>query len=143
MALHQVNWYLKHHTNAWVSCDASHTLTVQPVCRISALLLPKQGLADLVDRKAYSFEGPNGDSVVEAPVPPSMADDVEIYRSRLVEAVRPDATEFTEQGYVPRHCTLTALDQRKRHSCDFYASPRSEFVQRLWVFVMLVMLPAK
>jgi len=46
-----------------------------------------QGLVDLVDRKAYSFEGPNGDSVVEGPVPESMAAEVEQHRSRLVEAV--------------------------------------------------------
>ena len=47
-----------------------------------------QGLVDLVDCKAYSFEGPNGDSVVEGPVPESMAADVELFRGRLVEAVR-------------------------------------------------------
>jgi hypothetical protein len=62
--------------------------------RCVSVLLPKQGLVDLVDRKAYSFEGPNGDSVVEAPVPASMAADVELYRSRLVEAVRDSAFQL-------------------------------------------------
>ena len=52
------------------------------------LLKPLQGLVHLVDRKAYTFEGPNGDSVVEGPVPESMAADVEHYRNMLVEAVR-------------------------------------------------------
>ena len=43
---------------------------------------------DLVERRAFTFEGPNGDDVIEGPIPADMASDVEILRAKLVEAVR-------------------------------------------------------
>ena len=46
-----------------------------------------RGLVDLVDRKAYAFEGPSGDKVVEVPVPGDMAAEVEARRAELVERV--------------------------------------------------------
>ena len=66
-----------------------------------------QGLVDLVDRKAYTFEGPNGDAVVEGPVPDSMAPDVERYRSKLVEAVRRCARRELTRARAGLSCRVT------------------------------------
>ena len=50
-------------------------------------LMP-QGLVDLIYRKAYTFEGPNGDEVTEGPLPADMIELVDQFRAKLVEAVR-------------------------------------------------------
>ena len=47
-----------------------------------------QGLVDLIERKAYHFEGPFGDDVTEVPVPAELAAEVDAARNKLVEAVR-------------------------------------------------------
>lgn len=47
---------------------------------------------DLIYRKAYTFEGPNGDDVTEGPVPADMVTAVEHFRSKLIEAVRAAAS---------------------------------------------------
>ena len=78
--------------HSWANTSAAVRIQLEAECDlITGVMhgcLPRQGLVDLVDRKAYSFEGPNGDSVVEGPVPESMEAEVEQHRSRLVEAVR-------------------------------------------------------
>mmetsp|Transcript_8784 Transcript_8784/g.18768 ORF Transcript_8784/g.18768 Transcript_8784/m.18768 type:complete len:784 (-) Transcript_8784:787-3138(-) len=44
-----------------------------------------QGVVDLVERKAFKFEGPKGDKVVEVPVPDNLKEEMEIRRQELVE----------------------------------------------------------
>ncbi len=46
-----------------------------------------EGVIDLLDRTAYYFDGPNGETVRKAPIPDGYADKVEEWRSKLVEAV--------------------------------------------------------
>ncbi|KAL6771325.1 hypothetical protein ACKKBG_A25895 [Auxenochlorella protothecoides x Auxenochlorella symbiontica] len=46
-----------------------------------------KGLIDLVERKAFVFEGPSGDSVVEIPVPVEFMAEMEAKRTELVERV--------------------------------------------------------
>ncbi len=45
------------------------------------------GVIDLVENKAYTFEGPAGEKVVEIPVPEDMTDQIEEYRNILLEKV--------------------------------------------------------
>ncbi|HHO51998.1 MAG TPA: elongation factor G [Deltaproteobacteria bacterium] len=45
------------------------------------------GVVDLVDRKAYYFDGDNGEVVREAEIPAEMVDDVNAYREELIDAV--------------------------------------------------------
>lgn len=45
------------------------------------------GVVDLIERKAYTFEGEHGEQVKEIPVPDDMKDIVEEYRGKLVEKV--------------------------------------------------------
>lgn len=45
------------------------------------------GVVDLIERKAYTFEGEHGEKVKEIPVPDDMKDIVEEYRGKLVEKV--------------------------------------------------------
>jgi elongation factor G len=46
-----------------------------------------EGVVDIIRRVSYHFEGQNGEQVVEGPVPEDMQDDVEKWRSLLVEKV--------------------------------------------------------
>lgn len=45
------------------------------------------GVIDLIERKAYDFEGEKGVNVVEIPMPEDMVDEVEIKRAELIEAI--------------------------------------------------------
>src|SRR5262245_8908259 len=46
-----------------------------------------EGVVDLVKMKAYRFEGPNGDRIVEGPVPADMADAASMFSDQLMEAI--------------------------------------------------------
>ncbi|MCB9798361.1 elongation factor G [Candidatus Nomurabacteria bacterium] len=52
------------------------------------------GVVDLIQRKAYKFEGNMGMDVVEMEIPADMADKVEQYRSKLVEKVAEADEDF-------------------------------------------------
>ena len=67
-----------------------------------------QGLVDLIERRAFAFEGPSGDQVTERPLPSDMERDVELWRSKLVEAVR--------------SCDVL---------CD-HAGPKVSFIKAVW-----------
>jgi elongation factor G len=45
------------------------------------------GLIDLLEKKAYHFEGANGEKIVEIPIPADMTEQVEKYRAEMVEKV--------------------------------------------------------
>lgn len=45
------------------------------------------GVVDLIERKAFGFEGENGEKVVEIPVPDDLKEKMEEYRNKLVEKV--------------------------------------------------------
>ncbi len=46
-----------------------------------------RGVVDLVTMKAYTFDGPNGEKIVEADIPADMTDDAAKYREEMLEAV--------------------------------------------------------
>ncbi|HNU96099.1 MAG TPA: elongation factor G [Candidatus Magasanikbacteria bacterium] len=45
------------------------------------------GLIDLVEEKAYKFEGKNGENIVEIPIPEDMKDNVVKYRAEMIEKI--------------------------------------------------------
>jgi elongation factor G len=45
------------------------------------------GIIDLIEKKAYKFEGENGEKIVEMPIPDDMKDEVEKTRATMVEKV--------------------------------------------------------
>ncbi len=45
------------------------------------------GVIDLIERKAYTFEGNNGEKITEIPIPENMKEKVEEFRSTLLEKV--------------------------------------------------------
>lgn len=51
------------------------------------------GVIDLILRKAYKFEGDNGEQIIEIPIPDDMKDKVEQYRHKVVEK----ASEFDDE----------------------------------------------
>jgi len=46
-----------------------------------------EGIVDLVEQKAYHFEGKNGENIIEIPVPEAMKDQVAEYRAKMIEKV--------------------------------------------------------
>ncbi len=51
-----------------------------------------EGVVDLIERKAYYFEGERGEKVLEKEIPENLASDAEKYRAKLVEKI----SEFNE-----------------------------------------------
>jgi len=45
------------------------------------------GLVDLIEEKAYQFEGAHGENIVEIPIPENMKEQVKEYRAKMVEKV--------------------------------------------------------
>lgn len=66
---------------------SSHLMRPKPYSLHPKFARMAQGLIDLVERKAFTFEGPNGDEVIEGPIPADMMNDVDTWRAKLVEAV--------------------------------------------------------
>jgi elongation factor G len=44
-----------------------------------------RGVVDVVERKAYSFEGPKGDNVTEIPIPAELEESVKSTRAEMIE----------------------------------------------------------
>src|SRR3989339_1310130 len=57
------------------------------------------GLIDIIERKAYNFEGDHGINIVEIPMPENMKEKVEEYRKQLVEKIG-EADEATMTKYL-------------------------------------------
>ncbi len=57
------------------------------------------GIVDLVEKKAFKFEGSHGQDVVEIEIPADMADKVEEYRATLMEKVA-EADEAVMEKYL-------------------------------------------
>ncbi len=52
------------------------------------------GIIDIIDRKAYKFEGDHGINIIEIPVPEDMKSKVEEYRASLVEKIAEASDEL-------------------------------------------------
>lgn len=57
------------------------------------------GIVDLVEQKAYEFEGPHGETIVEKEIPADMMDQVAQYRNELLEKVA-EADESIMEKYL-------------------------------------------
>jgi len=55
------------------------------------------GIIDLVERKAYRFEGKHGENIIEMPIPEDMLAKVEEYRARTVEVASEQNDELMEK----------------------------------------------
>ncbi len=45
------------------------------------------GIIDLIEEKAYKFEGKNGENILEIPIPAEMTEEVKKYRAEMIEKV--------------------------------------------------------
>ena len=73
------------------------------------------GLVDVICRKAFRFDGPKGDIIVEIPVPDNLKESMETTRSDLIERLAEvDETigEFFLEGKEPPVDTLKAAIRR-------------------------------
>ncbi|PIR74236.1 MAG: elongation factor G [Candidatus Magasanikbacteria bacterium CG10_big_fil_rev_8_21_14_0_10_47_10] len=68
------------------------------------------GIVDLIDKKAYKFEGEHGENMVEIEIPADMKDSVEKYRAELLEKVA-EAEEPLMEKYISG-AELTAQEIR-------------------------------
>jgi elongation factor G len=55
------------------------------------------GLVDLIEEKAFHFEGQHGEKIVEISIPDDMKDQVKDYRAKLIEKVSEATDELTEK----------------------------------------------
>lgn len=59
-----------------------------------------KGIIDIIERKAYVFEGKLGEDIKEIDVPEDMKDKVEEYREKLLEKVAENSTEALMEKYL-------------------------------------------
>lgn len=52
------------------------------------------GIVDLIEEKAYKFEGDHGINIIEIPIPADMVDQVKEYRAKLIEKVAEASDEM-------------------------------------------------
>ncbi len=74
------------------------------------------GIIDLVERKAYMFEGKMGEIVKEIPMPEDMKDKVEEYRAKLVEAVAETNDDLTEKFINGEEISIPEIKKGLRHA---------------------------
>lgn len=74
------------------------------------------GIIDLIERKAYTFEGKMGEIVKEIPVPEDMKGKVEEYRAKLVELVAETNDDLTDKYLNGEELTIEEIKRGLRHS---------------------------
>ncbi|PIR55321.1 elongation factor G [Candidatus Peregrinibacteria bacterium CG10_big_fil_rev_8_21_14_0_10_36_19] len=74
------------------------------------------GVVDLVERKAFTFEGPAGEKVVEIPVPEDMKGQMEEYRAILVEKVSEHDENLMEKFLADEEISVEELKAGIRHA---------------------------
>jgi len=55
------------------------------------------GIIDLIEEKAFKFEGKNGENIVEIPIPEDMKEKVEEFRGKMIEKVCEASDELMEK----------------------------------------------
>jgi elongation factor G len=73
-------------------------------------------VADLITRKAYLFEGPNGVDVTEVPVPGDMVDAVEAARAELIERISEVDDELGELFLLETVPTIEQVKEALRRA---------------------------
>ena len=70
-----------------------------------------RGVVDLMEKKAYEFQGEHGERIVEVPIPESMATDVEKHRKELIERIS-DSDDAVMEKYLAGE--EPSLDEMRR-----------------------------
>ncbi len=73
-----------------------------------------EGLVDLIENKAYHFEGKNGENIVEIPIPENMVEQVKEYRAKLVEKVSEVNDEMMEKYLNGQDLTVNEIKKSIR-----------------------------
>lgn len=68
-----------------------------------------KGVVDLIQKKAYTFEGKAGETVVEIPVPEDMVDKMEEFRATLIEKVSEHDDALMEKFLEGQEITIDEL----------------------------------
>ena len=68
-----------------------------------------EGLVDLIENKAYHFEGKNGENIIEIPIPENMVEQVKEYRAKLVEKVSEVSDEMMEKYLNGQELTVAEI----------------------------------
>lgn len=73
------------------------------------------GVVDLVEKKAYTFEGKHGEIIKEIPIPEDMNAQVEEYRHTLIEKVAENDETLTDKYLNGEEFTVEELKKGIRH----------------------------
>jgi len=73
-----------------------------------------KALIDLIERKAYTFNGKNGEEIVEVPVPADMIEAVEKYRKILVEKVAESSDTLMEKYLAGQELSVEEIKEGVR-----------------------------
>ncbi len=76
-----------------------------------------EGVIDLVDRKAYYFDGANGEKIRQEDVPAALKDEVEIHRHTLVEALADFDDALAEKFLSDQEITAEEIRPVVRRAC--------------------------
>ena len=72
-----------------------------------------KGVVDLIDMKSITFEGENGENIIEGEIPADMVDDAKKYREKMIEAVADVSDEvamlYLEGEEVPRDLLMSEV----------------------------------
>jgi len=71
-------------------------------------------IIDLVERKAFKFEGKHGENIIEIPIPEDMAKKVEEYRAKVVEAAAEQEDELMNKYLEGKELTIEEIKRGLR-----------------------------
>jgi elongation factor G len=98
------------------------------------------GLVDLLDRKAYKFEGDWGQNIVEIPIPEDMKEKVEKYRKILLEKVAENDEDLMNKYLAGEELDITQVRQVMRTATianDFHPVICGSALKNIGVQMML------
>ena len=81
----------------YMSLSSIHERLAKNACAIQLPIGQESsfsGLIDLVEEKAFKFEGDHGMDIIEIPIPPDMVEKVKTFRDTLIEKVAEASDEF-------------------------------------------------
>ncbi|MFA6521543.1 MAG: elongation factor G [Candidatus Gracilibacteria bacterium] len=75
------------------------------------------GVVDLILRKAYKFEGDNGEKIIEIPIPEDMKEKVEEYRHKIEEKAAEFDDRLMEKYVEEKEMTIEEIHKGLRTGC--------------------------
>ncbi len=67
------------------------------------------GIVDVIEQKAYKFEGDKGQNIIEIPIPEDMKDSVKEYRAKLTEKVAESSDELMAKYLDGKELTIDEI----------------------------------